>query len=238
MKCIVTGSEGFIGQHLCLLLERRGHEVIRIDAKLDSYVTSNMPPADALYHLAANPSAPGRFHQGCLKSADTACEVVYWWQKNKAASVVFASTWMVAVPCEYGGGKAAAEQILLNRIPHDHLRIVRLRNVYGPGGHGVLDIWRQQIAEGKPITIHGDGSQGRQFIHVDDVVRVLADPPEAVLSELACPAWTLNEIANYLGAEVSYVPARDSFPEINKVVITSRLRELTAYVGAKGAGKP
>lgn len=238
MKCIVTGSEGFIGQHLCRLLESQGHEVVRVDLALGNDVSSQMPPADMLFHLAANPSAPGReFRNICDNKwlADYVCE---WHANNPGATIVFASTWMVAIPCDYGCSKLEAEHTLLHCIPRDKLRIIRLRNVYGPGGHGVLDIWRQQIAEGKPITIHGDGSQGRQFIHVDDVVRVLADPPEAVLSELACPAWTLNEIANYLGAEVSYVPARDSFPEINKVVITSRLRELTAYVGAEGAGKP
>lgn len=238
MKCIVTGSEGFIGQHLCRLLEGQGHEVVRVDLALGNDVSSQMPPADMLFHLAANPSAPGReFRNRCDNKwlADYVCE---WHANNPVATIVFASTWMVAIPCDYGFSKLEAEHTLLHCIPRDKLRIIRLRNVYGPGGHGVLDIWRQQIAEGKPITIHGDGSQVRQFIHVDDVVRVLANPPDAVLTQLEGMALPLAQFARSLRLQVENVPARDTFPEINYHLAPFRRVQEYLLPNAEGAGKP
>jgi len=58
------------------------------------------------------------------------------------------------------------------------LETVALRyfNVYGPrqtGGDyaGVIEVFREQARAGNPLTIHGDGTQTRDFVHVADVVR-------------------------------------------------------------------
>jgi UDP-glucose 4-epimerase len=53
---------------------------------------------------------------------------------------------------------------------------LRYFNVYGPrqsGGQysGVIGIFRRQAREGGPLTVEGDGSQTRDFVHVSDVVR-------------------------------------------------------------------
>ena len=56
------------------------------------------------------------------------------------------------------------------------LEIARFYNVYGP--HEIVDgdwaavigIWRNQVSNGEPITIVGDGEQRRDFTHVDDIV--------------------------------------------------------------------
>src|SRR5262245_60665610 len=37
MKCLVTGSAGFIGSHLCERLVRDGHEVVGVDAFIPYY---------------------------------------------------------------------------------------------------------------------------------------------------------------------------------------------------------
>jgi UDP-glucose 4-epimerase len=69
------------------------------------------------------------------------------------------------------------------------LETVALRyfNVYGPrsaGGPyaGVIDVFRDQARDGRPITVDGDGTQTRDFVHVDDVVRanLLAATTDAV----------------------------------------------------------
>lgn len=66
------------------------------------------------------------------------------------------------------------------RMYHDlyGLETVALRyfNAYGPrqtGGDyaGVITAFREQAAAGGPLTIEGDGTQTRDFVHVDDVVR-------------------------------------------------------------------
>jgi len=53
--------------------------------------------------------------------------------------------------------------------------VVRPFNVYGPGQSGgpyagVIDVFFRQARAGDPITVHGDGGQTRDFVHVDDVV--------------------------------------------------------------------
>ena len=56
---------------------------------------------------------------------------------------------------------------------------LRFFNVYGPRQNpdspysGVISIFCDRLAAGNPITIHGDGRQVRDFIHVADVVRFL-----------------------------------------------------------------
>ena len=53
---------------------------------------------------------------------------------------------------------------------------LRYFNVYGPGqpdsGYsGVVSTFLAQASQGGPLTVHGDGTQTRDFVHVDDVVR-------------------------------------------------------------------
>jgi len=57
------------------------------------------------------------------------------------------------------------------------LSTVRLRpfNAYGPGQSGgeysgVIPTFMEQARAGEPITIEGDGTQTRDFVHVRDVV--------------------------------------------------------------------
>ena len=78
----------------------------------------------------------------------------------------------------YGLDKLAADHYA--RLYHDlyGLETVALRyfNVYGPGQTGgdyagVIEVFLEQARNGDPITVHGDGEQTRDFVHVDDVVR-------------------------------------------------------------------
>ncbi|MGE6781543.1 NAD-dependent epimerase/dehydratase family protein [Ensifer adhaerens] len=56
---------------------------------------------------------------------------------------------------------------------------LRFFNVYGPGQNpaspysGVIAKFAERLARGENITIHGDGRQTRDFVHVDDVVEAL-----------------------------------------------------------------
>lgn len=104
------------------------------------------------------------------------------------ARIVYASTWEVYGqpqyqpmdedhPCRpdhpYNITKLAGEQLLLAA---DHLRdtpviSLRLGTSYGPGlrPNSVFRIFIDRAKQGEPITIQGDGSQGRQFTHTSDV---------------------------------------------------------------------
>ena len=48
---------------------------------------------------------------------------------------------------------------------------LRLFNVYGKRGRGVINLFARALKADKHIVIYGDGNQIRDYIHVDDVVK-------------------------------------------------------------------
>ncbi len=105
---------------------------------------------------------------------------------------------------------------------------LRFFNVYGPRQDpaspysGVISIFADRIARGMPITLHGDGAQTRDFVHVADVVEHLAAsmdhlakrPGAQVLNVCTGHETSIRELASLLGslhdrpAQISYGPAR------------------------------
>ncbi len=77
----------------------------------------------------------------------------------------------------YGQSKLVAEQYAQLYSECYDLETVALRyfNVYGPRQSmeyaGVLTIFLEQARQGEPLTVHGDGTQTRDFVFVGDVVR-------------------------------------------------------------------
>lgn len=89
----------------------------------------------------------------------------------------------------YGLNKLALDRYL--GLYHElyGLETVALRyfNVYGPGQTGgdyagVIEAFLRAARSGEPLTVHGDGEQTRDFVHVGDVVRanLLAAETDAV----------------------------------------------------------
>ena len=105
--------------------------------------------------------------------------------------------------------------------------IFRPHNVYGEHQNigdryrNVVGIFMNQVMQGQPMTIFGDGSQSRAFSHVDDVAPVIAasasEPRAAneVFNIGADQATTVAELAGLVadafGVEpkVQHVPARN-----------------------------
>jgi UDP-glucose 4-epimerase len=54
-----------------------------------------------------------------------------------------------------------------------HMTILRLFNVYGIKGQGILNILLEKAAKGEPVKLFGE-KQRRDFIHVSDVANVFA----------------------------------------------------------------
>ena len=91
---------------------------------------------------------------------------------------------MVPVPEDpYGIAKLAVEQDL--RVTHEMFGmdfiIFRPHNVYGEYQNigdryrNVVGIFMNQLMQGKPLTIFGDGKQTRAFSYIGDVAPVIAD---------------------------------------------------------------
>jgi nucleoside-diphosphate-sugar epimerase len=75
----------------------------------------------------------------------------------------------------YAASKKAAE-VLCHSYHHLHgldITVFRYFTVYGPAGRPDMSPFRfvQWIAEGRPLTLYGDGSQTRDFTYVDDIAR-------------------------------------------------------------------
>lgn len=114
----------------------------------------------------------------------------------------------------YGETKAEGETTLAEVGKQVPASIVRPQNVVGPGQDlhnpytGVLAAFLAKLKENKPITVYGDGTQTRDFIHVQDVARLLAwlatsrDETNGplVLNSGTGVRTTLTELAKYAGA--------------------------------------
>ncbi|MFG3051499.1 NAD-dependent epimerase/dehydratase family protein [Kitasatospora sp. NPDC048239] len=98
----------------------------------------------------------------------------------------------------YGLAKLRLEQRLLGYSRRIRPLALRLSNVYGPGqrlarGYGVLPHWLAAAARDEPVRIFGDPRVARDYVHVDDVARMLAVIHDTVGAGLAD---TLPEVLN------------------------------------------
>jgi UDP-glucose 4-epimerase len=93
---------------------------------------------------------------------------------------------MVPIPEDpYGIAKLAVEQEL--RVSHEMFGldyiIFRPHNVYGERQNigdpyrNVVGIFINQIMQGLPMTIFGDGEQSRAFTYIQDIAPIMADAP-------------------------------------------------------------
>jgi len=120
----------------------------------------------------------------------------------------------------YGIAKYAVELDLkacLEMFGLDYV-IFRPHNVFGPGQNigdryrNVVGIFMNQVLQGRPMTIFGDGTQTRAFSYIDDVAPLIAESaeiPEArnhVFNIGADEPCSLNDLAALVAAAMD-VPA-------------------------------
>lgn len=93
----------------------------------------------------------------------------------------------------YGADKYALELqgAVAARVHGIPVSAMRFFNVFGPRQDpaspysGVLTLFARRLARGEPLTIHGDGGQTRDFVHVADVAAACAAAMEAMQFEAA-----------------------------------------------------
>lgn len=77
----------------------------------------------------------------------------------------------------YAQGKITIEGYLRRMVPEGHAAFaLRIANPFGPhqdpsGQNGVIPIFLHKAISGDELTVYGDGSDSKDFIFVDDVVR-------------------------------------------------------------------
>jgi UDP-glucose 4-epimerase len=187
---VITGSRGYIGTNLKAFLNKKRCDVWEFD-KVDSRrpdnaverltgIGSNM---DLIVHLAAFPGIAN-----CMSDFDRAVidnisnsynifKIAY----NQGIPLIFASSQAAKDPHDnlYATIKRICEieADRLNRLGAD-IRVFRLTNVYGGDKYlekknTVVKMFVKAREKKQRMVINGDGSQVRDFIHVDDVCRAI-----------------------------------------------------------------
>ncbi len=155
--------------------------------------------ADAIVHLAARPSVPRSIENPFLTHTVNATGTLAVLEAARRAGrphVIVASSSSVygnspvlpkheglpAAPLSpYAASKLAAEAYARAHAAAFDLPVLVLRffNVFGPGqpaGHAYAAVVPAFVAaalEGRPVPLHGDGSQTRDFTYVGSVVRIM-----------------------------------------------------------------
>jgi nucleoside-diphosphate-sugar epimerase len=198
VNILVTGASGFIGSHLVRALNTRGHAVTLMDKKIRlstsnlSLVkwTINAARPEAIVHLGASCSTAVSLADPARDFTDNVVGTFNVAEAARQAGnvpVVFTSS----VKVHPGADGLTAPLGLSKAVGEDYLRlyrelyglpsvILRPSTVYGPGQNGSAEAgwvtwFLRAFHDRKPITIHGDGSQSRDILYIDDFTSLLVD---------------------------------------------------------------
>lgn len=198
-----------------------------------SLVERLVQQADAVVHLAAIASVAV-----CEQRPDhaarvnvTGTETIFKAAAARAIPVVYASSAAVygdnpalplaesATPSPLGnyGRHKLANEATAAQYPHIPSVGLRFFNVYGPRQDphspysGVISIFAARAKAGEPLTLFGDGEQTRDFIYIDDIVRlILASLTHAsgalVLNGCTGKANSLKQLASAIAAATGTSP--------------------------------
>ena len=232
-KILVTGCSGYIGSHLCKLLEQ-DYEVYGLDVNEPKHpvkeffqVDINKPfktdrEFDAVVHLAAlvnvseSEVIPIMYY---ITNLNGTMNVL---NKVKTKNFIFASTGAAAL-CEsaYGISKRAAEDVVTEyctrhtSTPHT---IFRFYNVIGSSGYAPtnpdgLMYKLMESSYAREFTIFGDdydtpdGTCVRDYVHVDEIC-------EAIKLAIEKPANKVECLGHGVGYTVKEI--FDKFIEVNE----------------------
>lgn len=216
-----------------------GVELRVADARDTQAVGAAAADRDGIFHLAAIASVVRSVEDwaACHTINQSATVVVLEAaRRHGGLPVVFASSAAIygdqcpatealapAPQSPYGADKAGCELHLAAGWHSFALPSAALRffNVFGPGQDpgspysGVISAFLSRALAERPIVIHGDGRQSRDFIYVADVVRCLVaamrrlhqGPAHFVCNACSGRATTIRELAEAVGAAVG-LPVR------------------------------
>lgn len=200
MKIAITGSTGFIGSALVKYLSKhQSHELFPFDKTKHSLssvesLKSFTADKDIVIHLAgiAKPEFSENSYKINALGTLNLLETVRLYGKPNA-QFIFSSSFSVYAETpnkkalqednsslsprnHYGMSKKIAEELVTfyNKKYNIPTRILRISNPYGSsdkkGYRDVIQLFSDNIKQGKPITINGDGTQIRDFIFISDVL--------------------------------------------------------------------
>lgn len=184
MKIAVTGAAGFIGSHVCTILESKGHEVVRLvrpalDNKLS--LANQLQGVETICHCAWM----GHPRQEIDVKWNIATSMLVGWAADLADvrhMVFMSSGGGIKGTTEYAIGKYGVEGLYDKSLGlfNFNLTVLRPTAVYGADqdpskGLGAVITFLDAIRKDKPIHILGSPHSGRDFLHVDDLAKCTAE---------------------------------------------------------------
>lgn len=192
-RIVLTGADGFLGQHLQRALVKAGHTVIAQSLREGWDVTNrdqvlSLPRADVVFHLAALTSVPESFTNPDQYFTVNTLGTLHMLEYCAAQHVqlLFPSTYVYGPPQylpvdeehpvqpanPYATSKYLAEMACEAAARQHGLPVVIFRqfNIYGPGQTGSFlfpSIFRQL---GQKELRLADPRPARDYVYVDDVV--------------------------------------------------------------------
>lgn len=187
--------------------------VFYIHQSVGSLLLEGQDDFQVIFHLAALSRIQPSFTdpQTTFISNVWGTQKVLEYAREKEVKVVYAgssSKWHDPYQSPYAAYKYLGEELCktYKKTYSMDIEIARFYNVYGPyeivdgDMAAVIGIFRNQIEEGKALTIVGDGKQRRDFTHVEDIVDGLYRI--AMSNEKHEDAWELGTGKNYSILEV------------------------------------
>lgn len=223
MRALVTGSAGFVGRHMTAELQRRGWDVRGADIAdqcdaLDLFRTDRSR-YDLIVHAAA--SSPHRAAiddepQHLARNVELDAAMFDWAVRTRQGRVLyFSSCAALDGPDDYGWTKLTGERMAA-AARRSLLPVTVVRPFSGYGEDQSEDFPFRAIIErarrrDDPFEIWGDGSQVRDWIHIDDVVAsalaVVESGTEEPVSLCTGVGTSMRQLAEMACAEVGYSPA-------------------------------
>jgi len=192
-----------------------------------------MDSPDIIYHLAALPRIQPSFEFPALtmEIGMLGTMNILEWARKKDCKVIYSGSSSVHsghYENPYTFSKVMADELCMfyKQTFGVDTKICRFYNVYGPhqlteGEYcTVVGIFEKQHKNKEPLTITGDGTQRRDFTHVDDIVEGLILTSESEEFDLDIIElgrgnnYSINELAEMFDCETTYIPKRPGEAEV------------------------
>lgn len=219
MRIIITGSDGYVGSQL--QKELKDHELLLADKKSGIDITDNFYEKykdfkpDVIYHLAAqvdlrkSKEFPELFMRDNILATIEICKFDSKIIFNSSGSV-YGDTDIIPTPETYKKNpqniyaitKAISEEFIQLK---KKFVILRIANIFGGvGGNGIFEKFK------KEATIYGDGSDTRDYVHIDDMVSALVkakDWKNGIYNISTGIETSINQVADLMGVKKKYTKA-------------------------------
>lgn len=230
MTSLITGSSGFIGNHLkrdmpeAVGIDIRPSETADVAEDICNFKSNEH--WDVVYHLAALADVEESVKNPIETFRTNVCGTINVLKLNYDL-LVFPSTVGVYefAMNPYNLSKFVCEELI--KASSKPYIIFRLANIYGEGSKSVV----LKFINNSEMTVYGDGDQVRDFTYVDDLIEMLMDVQKLEKNKVyhvgTGEATSVNQVAdlvNELMGEkpIIYLPERRF--EIRRPVIKADIR--------------